>query len=236
MTTSNPTKSPFQLKGSQFTLPILLLHNPDTKSFLAQLSDVIEANINFFNKAPLVIDLQEINDDDVEIDVESHCQQLKNLSVVPVAIRNGNQAQMQMAEAAGLGIMNDHKEPLAVQEANKTPQTEAKPKTKIITQPIRSGQQVYAKDSDLIIIASVSPGAEVLADGNIHIYGALRGRALAGVSGDQDVRIFCKQLEAEMVSIAGIYRLQDDLTHDRTASHFVVHLEKTNEQLAISQI
>jgi septum site-determining protein MinC len=82
--------------------------------------------------------------------------------------------------------------------------------TKVITKPIRSGQQVYA-EGDLIILNQVSAGAEVLADGNIHVYGALRGRALAGVKGDADARIFCKSMEAELVSIAGNFMLSDAL-------------------------
>jgi septum site-determining protein MinC len=83
--------------------------------------------------------------------------------------------------------------------------------TKIIYQPVRSGQQIYAKGGDLIILAAVSPGAEILADGNIHVYGALRGRALAGVRGDTRARIFCHSLEAELVSIAGHYKISEDL-------------------------
>jgi septum site-determining protein MinC len=74
---------------------------------------------------------------------------------------------------------------------------------------VRSGQQFVAKGGDLIVTSSVSHGAELLADGSIHIYGALRGRALAGLSGDVDARIFCHSLEAELVSIAGYYRLSD---------------------------
>ena len=83
--------------------------------------------------------------------------------------------------------------------------------TKIITQPIRSGQQVYAPGGDLLILNSVSPGAELLADGHIHVMGALRGRALAGINGDPHAMIFCKSLEAELVSIAGQYQISEDL-------------------------
>ena len=81
-----------------------------------------------------------------------------------------------------------------------------------MTQPIRSGMQVYAKETDLIITNSVSIGAEIMADGNIHVYGALRGRALAGMKGDKNARIFCQSLEAELVSIAGFYCLRDALS------------------------
>lgn len=83
--------------------------------------------------------------------------------------------------------------------------------SRVVTRPVRSGQQIYAEGADLIVLAQVSEGAEVLADGNIHIYGTLRGRALAGVKGDETARIFCQHLEAELVSVAGNFVLQDTL-------------------------
>ncbi|QJC36826.1 septum site-determining protein MinC [Enterobacteriaceae endosymbiont of Donacia vulgaris] len=84
-------------------------------------------------------------------------------------------------------------------------------KSKIILNPIRSGQQIYAYNSDLIIINNVSTGAELIADGNIHIYGFMRGKALSGANGDTNCQIFCNQLFAEMLSIAGEYLLQDQI-------------------------
>lgn len=83
--------------------------------------------------------------------------------------------------------------------------------TKLVTQPVRSGQQIYAQGADLIIMSQVSEGAEVLADGHIHVYGTLRGRALAGVNGDTSARIFCRSLEAELLSVAGNFVLSEDL-------------------------
>ncbi|NJO38659.1 MAG: septum site-determining protein MinC, partial [Rhizobiales bacterium] len=73
------------------------------------------------------------------------------------------------------------------------------------------GQQIYAKDADLIVLAQVQPGAELMADGNIHIYGNLRGRAHAGVGGDASARIFCRSMEAQLISIAGIYLVNDEI-------------------------
>lgn len=98
-----------------------------------------------------------------------------------------------------------------VREVVKTVVQKERQQSKIVHQPIRSGQQVYAADGDLIIMASVSAGAEILADGNIHVYGTLRGRALAGVKGDTRARIFCQSLEAELVSIAGQYKISEDM-------------------------
>jgi septum site-determining protein MinC len=81
----------------------------------------------------------------------------------------------------------------------------------VVEKPVRSGQRIYARGGDLVILAGVSSGAEVMADGHIHAYGALRGRAMAGVSGDKEARIFCRKLGAELVSIAGLYRVSEKL-------------------------
>lgn len=106
--------------------------------------------------------------------------------------------------------------------------------TKIIYQPVRSGQQVYAKGGDLIVLAAVSPGAEILADGNIHVYGPLRGRALAGVQGDTKARIFCHSLEAELVSIAGQYKISEDLQKSGWKSSSQVYL--VDDKLTITPL
>src|SRR5699024_2424802 len=86
--------------------------------------------------------------------------------------------------------------------------------TRLITRPVRSGQQIYARGGDLVITSSVSEGAEVLADGHIHIYGALRGRALAGASGDTQARIFCRQFEPDLVAVAGCYKVADAIAEN----------------------
>ena len=96
--------------------------------------------------------------------------------------------------------------PLPAQEAAPAPVPEPPPRTITLDKPLRSGQRFYAKGCDLIVTAMVSAGAEVIADGNIHVYAPLRGRALAGASGDKSARIFTTSLEAELVSVAGLYR------------------------------
>lgn len=86
--------------------------------------------------------------------------------------------------------------------------------TKMVTRPVRSGKQVYGQNGDLVVMASISPGAELLADGHIHVYGALRGRAHAGVRGDHSARIFCRSLEAELISVAGHWRVREDIPEE----------------------
>lgn len=99
---------------------------------------------------------------------------------------------------------------------------------KVITTPVRSGQQVYAKGTDLVVLTQVGEGAEVIADGNIHIYGTLRGRAIAGAGGNEQARIFCQSLKAELISIAGIYQVSDDLPTEQNGASCQVELKENH--------
>ena len=115
-------------------------------------------------------------------------------------------ARAKAAEAAPPPPALAEPTPLPAQEAAPAPVPEPPPRTITLDKPLRSGQRFYAKGCDLIVTAMVSAGAEVIADGNIHVYAPLRGRALAGASGDKSARIFTTSLEAELVSVAGLYR------------------------------
>lgn len=113
--------------------------------------------------------------------------------------------------------------------------TQTTAQTKVIHQSVRSGQQIYARDGDLIVLGGVNAGAEIVADGNIHIYGSLRGRALAGAQGDVHARIFCQYLEAELVAVAGQYRVFDDSIPDEIRKQSV-QVFLTNNQLCIERL
>jgi septum site-determining protein MinC len=104
----------------------------------------------------------------------------------------------------------------------------------LVTQPVRSGQRIYAQGGDLVVLTSISPGAELLADGHIHVYGTLRGRALAGVSGDTAARIFCHGLEAELISIAGFWQVREDLPESLIGKP--VQIALAGERLAIEPL
>jgi septum site-determining protein MinC len=97
---------------------------------------------------------------------------------------------------------------------------------RIITEPVRSGQQIYAEGADLVILNSVSPGAEVIADGCVHIYGPLRGRAIAGARGDESARIFCRKLEAELLSVAGIYAVAEQIKDGPRGEPAQIYLDR----------
>lgn len=234
---SAPGQSAFQLKGSLFTLTVLRLLETDLTLFCQQLSTTVQKAPKFFQQTPVVIDLTAVSKRKDSIDFAGMAQQLKSQGLIPVGVCRGSNQQHEAAAKAGLGHLPEGKDKPASKSAagakaaatktespsltsaapaqepasNKNVPSPTTPSvSKVITQPVRSGQQVYAKGGDLIVLASVSHGAELLADGHIHVYGTLRGRALAGINGYREARIFCHDLDAELVSVAGYYLLNDD--------------------------
>lgn len=199
---------PFELKGSLFTLTVLHLFQLDRLAIERHLVEKVKQAPSFFNNTPVVIDLEGMADSPDGLDFNGLYELLRAHGMVPVGIRNGTPIQQAAARLAGLPGLPESR---VNSGAKKPDRTGPASRSRIINHPVRSGQQIYAPDGDLIVLGAVSAGAEVIADGNIHIYGALRGRALAGVKGDAETRIFCQSLEAELVSIAGRYRVSEQL-------------------------
>lgn len=198
----------FKLKGRLYTFTVLQVLNNDQELFKQQCADTIVKAPKLFEKTPIVFDLSSINH--LEFDLQILCQIVREYGMIPVAIQGGNPMQETLAQCQGLAVLNAStaQDKPIIEQAQENLTLELI-KSKLITSPVRSGQQIVAKGNDLIVTSSVSHGAELLSDGNIHVYGALRGRALAGISGDSEARIYCQSLEAELVSIAGFYRLSD---------------------------
>lgn len=197
----------FQLKGSLFTLTVLQLLNTNIELLVNQLEALIQKSPNFFKNAPIIIDLEKISGAHHIIDFQDIKATLVKYGLIPVGVRHVSETQKMLAIEAGLGVLSDPpKEDTSEKQSSSDNST-----FKIIDQPVRSGQQVYAK-GDLVILGPVSVGAELMADGNIHVYGPLRGRALAGIMGNLEARIFCQKLEADLISIAGFYKLRDDIS------------------------
>ena len=220
----------FQLKGSLFTLTVLQLLTADLSLIESQLTAQIQRSSAFFKNAPIIIELQRIANLDEALDFNLLGQLLRDVDLIPVGVRGGSSNQNHAAILAGLAVFNPAK---TLADTEKKSSIALLGRNKLISQPVRSGQQVYARGGDLIITASVSPGAELLADGNIHVYGALRGRALAGVSGDKTARIFCKTLAAELVSIAGHYWVAEDLKVPMDHIGIQIYLDEDHLQLGI---
>ena len=231
-----------EFKSSTFTVPVLVLTNNDLTVITNQLQEKIQQAPEFFRNSPLLIDLQALTSQNIDIDFTSLIETLRQQKLIPVGLRGGSEEQNTSALSQGISVLSMYHTGSTVKtsQQNKiTPEIERRPDadestaTKMITHPIRSGQRVYAS-GDLVILAQVSAGAEILAEGNIHVYGTLRGRALAGVSGNSDCRIFCSDLQAELVSIAGHYKISEDL--DETVEHKPVQIYLKDRALIIKNI
>lgn len=198
----------FKLKGRLYTFTVLQIINTDKELFAQQCNKTVLMAPKLFDKAPVVFDLSIVNN--LEFDFSALLQIAKEHGMIPVALQGGSPLFDTIAQCQGLALLNaSAAQDRPVMDRHPDKQISEPVKSKLLTTPVRSGQQVVAKDTDLIVTASVSHGAELLADGHIHVYGALRGRALAGISGNTEARIYCQSLEAELVSIAGFYRLSD---------------------------
>ena len=211
---------PFELKGSLFTLTVLHLFQMDRAAIERHLAEKVKQAPSFFNNTPVVIDLEGVADSPEGLDFNGLYELLRAHGMVPVGMRNGTPIQQVAARLAGLPTLPESR----ANGAKKPDKTEPVSRSRIVNHPVRSGQQIYAPDGDLIVLGTVSAGAEVIADGNIHIYGALRGRALAGVRGATETRIFCQSLEAELVSIAGRYRISEQFDSADRGKAAQIHL------------
>lgn len=201
----------FQLKADLIPITVIKLTQADTESMQQQLAATIKKAPNYFSNAPIVIDCSALTQQNT-LNIEKIIATLKTEKLIPVAIRGLNNKELEMtATALGLAVLkaSPDKEAKSDTEETKKPVNNKSP-SKIITSPVRAGSQVYAKGGDLIILSAVNPGAECFADGSIHIYGPLRGRALAGINGDTQAKIFCRTLDAELIAIAGHYQVSEE--------------------------
>ncbi|CAM4183192.1 septum site-determining protein MinC [Pseudoalteromonas byunsanensis] len=228
----------FELKGNLFTLSVLHLFSVDIKQLSKALDEKISQAPKFFIGAPIVINLAKLQDADV--DFETLKQTLVDLQLNPVGICNGSEQQNEAAKSAALSVLNYSKDN-AKPVATKTSDTEVVEVEKEVYLPpqivhatVRSGQQIYAKNRDLIVMGAVSHGAEVIADGNIHIYGTLRGRAIAGAQGYDDAAIYCQRLEAELVSVNGSYWISDSLQGEHWGQ--AAQVKQKNDSLEITAL
>jgi septum site-determining protein MinC len=221
----------FQFKTSFAPCTILQMIRYDLSALHQQLTETISRAPNFFLGSPIIIDLEKVQAEE-DLDFVQLKQMLATHNLVPMGVRNGSPEQQAQAASYGLPTVTIGK--LTQNEVGKKKLSE-RGATKLVTTPIRSGMQVYAKEADLIVTAHVGAGAELLSDGHIHVYGPLRGRALAGVQGNTQARIFCRTLEAELISIAGYYLTKEDM-QPLPESHGMIQIYLDNEQVRIETI
>ena len=250
------TSPVLEFKSSTFFAPILILFNNDIAAIEEALQERISLAPEFFKDSPLIVDLRELNKQNQDLDFVQIVQILRRVGFFPVGIRGGNEQQNKQARALSIPIdtVREQSSSISIGEAQKheaTPQPSPQPEVPVakesanpvappvsvastlVTQPIRSGQRIYAS-GDLIILSQVSAGAEIMAEGNIHVYNTLRGRALAGVHGNTAARIFCFDLQAELISIAGDYKTSEDLNKQTYKNPVQIYLQ--NHALIIKEI
>ncbi len=227
MSVARAANAPVTIDIKSANLPrlALLLKSPDLERLAAELAQRFGDMPDFFDQDPLLIDLSPLQageQADSPVDFAALCALLRPYRLQPTAVRGGNQAQTAAALLAGLVLAQDatvqrgSAASTPVAEASTAPSAPAAPVAPtpapgalIVDKPLRSGQQVYARGRDLVVMAMVNPGAEVIADGHIHVYAPLRGKAIAGARGNGDARIIALGMDPELISIAGIYRTSD---------------------------
>ncbi|MBK6559068.1 MAG: septum site-determining protein MinC [Comamonadaceae bacterium] len=212
----------FEIKSANLPLVALRLKSTDLDALAAELSRQYGDIPDFFDNDPLVVDLSPLPADAPGPDFVALIALLRFHRLAPLAFKGGTAQQAAAALAAGLVGAPDAatvKTATTAQQAigQSPPAAPAEPPLAgaqlpalVIDKPLRSGQQVYARGRDLVVMAMVNAGAEVIADGHIHVYAPLRGKAIAGARGNADARIFALSLEPELISIAGIYRTTEN--------------------------
>lgn len=246
------TATCFRMKGTTLTSIVLEVIDFDPDVFTSQLESKVASAPQFFTRSSLIIHLMKpLSATEFELLI-ALCRRLQ---LQPMAVKgevgalkavindlgladvsqskfsdsevNASKGEPAKKETADSEKQNSHsKVNYQAPEPEPTPVAAALKPAKVIMRPVRSGQQVYAEGSDLVVTASVSEGAELLADGNIHVYGTLRGRALAGVKGNSSARVFCQSLDAELVSIAGQFIMHDTVKGECWKKPAQIYLEE----------
>ncbi|MES1935213.1 septum site-determining protein MinC [Salinisphaera hydrothermalis] len=229
-------------KGRMMTLSVLEIREADCDRIAALVDEQLARAPGFFTRLPVLLSLPEVLPD-----LKRVADIMAAADLVLVGVLDPSDAAAEAARDAGLGVITSPARSASAPEPERKkvaeapaeprqssastppePEAPARSPTRLITKPIRSGQQIYARGGDLVIATSVSEGAEVLADGHIHVYGALRGRALAGASGDTEARIYCKRFEPDLVAIAGCYKVADAMDEGVRSKPVQVRLDNDN--------
>ncbi|WP_428380532.1 septum site-determining protein MinC [Nevskia ramosa] len=207
MTRSRPA---LELKGRMLPITRARVLIADSAAIRIQLAEMVRQMPQAVKGMAVVID------SDIAADLDAVLAALREVGIQPLAVSEGPLADA--ARAIGLPVVSRDSgksaaapAPAPVAVAAPPPVSAARRPARVVDEPVRSGQQIYAEGCDLIVLNTVSPGAEVIADGCIHIYGKLAGRALAGVKGDESARVFCRKLDAELIAIAGIYAVAEQI-------------------------
>ncbi|WP_137177785.1 septum site-determining protein MinC [Roseomonas sp. AR75] len=229
---TGPRLEPFRLRGANFNLLVLRLLDHRAEVVVPAIGDQFRRAPGFLRFAPVVIGLDDISARPEEVDFAALAQGLRAIEIVPVGTTGGTPEMRNAAMGVGLPPLRmaggkateiaaaepapepvpaaAPPEPAPPPAPQQQQQAAAKP-AMIVDQPVRAGTRIWAQGADLIVVGTVNPGAEVIADGNIHVYGRLLGRAIAGGQSATEARIFATHFDPELVSIAGYYAVREGL-------------------------
>jgi septum site-determining protein MinC len=203
-----PPPPPLEIRFGQVGLAQVRLRTTDPGAILDELTGRVATAPQFFERAPVCLDLSALDKEPNATELRAVVDAVKRAGMLPMGLAHGTATVDALARELDLPVLTyfrpQNKPPPVLQPAE--PQELAVPAL-IHQNPVRSGQRVYARHRDLIVTNIVGAGAEVIADGCLHVYGALRGRAIAGGRGDVSARVFCQEFHAELVSIAGVFRV-----------------------------
>lgn len=251
------------LKGEMSMLNVLHLEHADVSIIAAELQQKRDEMPQFFNQSPVVVDCSLLGDVVTGFDFVALKDSLLALGFIPVGVRNHPITLNAALSNAGWAVMRESRKPSdanvvkedsenieadSVENVSDTDQevidgenqqveqitVPIKAVAMTVSRPVRSGQQIYAANSDMTVIAPTSAGSEIMADGSIHVYGALRGRVLAGAMGNESARIFCQSLQAELIAIAGRYQLLDEIDTELVGKPAMIKL--AGEKLIIEPL
>jgi septum site-determining protein MinC len=242
-----------ELKFGQVGIANLRVQTLDIARLGAEMRERVERAPKLFERAAVVVDFGSLTSCPSEAEARELLQVLYEAGVRPVSLAFGTTEIEALSRALDLPLLAKFRaqfETAAPQAAAPPPEPPAagpapEPVDEpaptpvastatgmLLTQPVRSGQQTYAQGRDLVVCASVGAGAEVIADGSVHVYGALRGRALAGAKGEESARIFCREFNAELVAIAGHYKVIEEVPPELRGKPVQVWLEDGKLRLA----
>ena len=251
-----------ELKIGQVGIANLRIRTLDVAQLTEEMRERVQRAPKLFGRAAVIVDFGGLAVTPDLATARALLEGLRTAGVLPVALAYGTSENDALAQALGLPLLSKFRAQYETSEAVSTAATAAgssvakprqavaaeTPSTKasttpaaasggpglIQTTPVRSGQQVYAENRDLTVLTAVGAGAEVIADGSIHIYGALRGRALAGAQGNETARIFCREFQAELVAVAGHYKVLEEIPKELRGKAVQIWLD--NGQLNIAAL
>lgn len=249
MSNRNASRRACELKGANFSLSVVAIYRFDLEEIAETLRPKVEAAPELLARAGVVLDFNapQLTMPSAE-EVAQLVERIRAIGLLPIALSGPPERVTALSLALSLPILGKGRSLKAVPEPELEPQQEPpipepptpiaaatlRGGTMVISTPVRAGQQIYARNKDLVVLGTVNAGAEVIADGSIHVYGRLSGRAIAGARGEADARIFARQFDAEIVSVAGTFRVIEDVEPEFKGAAVQAWLE--GERLIIERV